>query len=414
MNISTSLDNTCIYCSSSGPFSAEHVIPAGMGGDYKRFMLQDIVCTNCNTSIFSPLEAAFLRSSPVAIGRLFMQGQGRNRGKKTTPPTLDAKTKVLVSEDGFPYEIELGQNGKPSVLPQLIIVGESAVKSTATTRVELLEFIEVSRTQLNDSVTCIRKIHDEVPPIFELTHFIWREGAYVRSQEVEHLAKAPSGGIWHEQMENYKSEQRLSRSRLFRSVRNKIVLRVTDDLALEKALTLYRKCLEQTDFSSMEAEAQTVENPLVSVGMSVRTDVTDRVLAKIGINILAHVAGAAYVRQSGFNETKKSILSGEPDLHSVGMEEHDEMRKILSRLPSGHHLFMIFGVPHPTEGNILALMVRLYDSQITTIKLGVNLVEAPVLLPIVFIVNYTTHSITHLGLIEFAKLLGPFGNSKAR
>src|SRR5450830_925128 len=319
MNISPSLENACIYCSSLGPFSAEHVIPAGMGGDDKRFVLHDVVCKNCNTIIFSPLEAAFLRNSPTALGRMFMQSEGRQRGNKTNPPTLEATAKVMISEEGYPTEIELVQNGRPFVLPQLILVGENIIKSTATTLPDLMEFIDAARICLADSVICIQKKHDEAPPTLELTRFTWDGKSYVQSQEREPVTKAPPIVIWHEQMENNESGQRLSRSRIFQSRRKNLILRVTDELGIENALTLYRKCLDQTNFSEVNPEPAPVENPIICLNSSMCTDVTNRVLAKIGLNILTFVAGAAYVRDVGFDETKRSILSGMPKLTSLGI-----------------------------------------------------------------------------------------------
>src|SRR4051794_23745756 len=43
---------TCIYCDSKGPFSEEHVVPAGLGGDDRDWLLKDCVCAKCNTTVF--------------------------------------------------------------------------------------------------------------------------------------------------------------------------------------------------------------------------------------------------------------------------------------------------------------------------------------------------------------------------
>lgn len=60
-------ESICIYCDGAGPFSDEHVVCAGLGGDDKRFLLVNVVCARCNTDVFSPLELEALRSSPLAI-----------------------------------------------------------------------------------------------------------------------------------------------------------------------------------------------------------------------------------------------------------------------------------------------------------------------------------------------------------
>jgi len=108
---------TCIYCPSEGPFSDEHVIPAGLGGDDVHWLLKDCVCRVCNTEIFSKLETKFLRISPMAIARLFVQPQTRS-GTPSVQPTItyhhDARSGLLL-------EAELGPGGAPKILPQLIV-----------------------------------------------------------------------------------------------------------------------------------------------------------------------------------------------------------------------------------------------------------------------------------------------------
>ncbi|QUP54739.1 hypothetical protein GO998_13865 [Ralstonia syzygii] len=61
---------TCLYCNVASPFTDEHVFPAGLGGDDRRYLLKNLVCEHCNTGIFSKLEGRFMRSSTVAIGNM--------------------------------------------------------------------------------------------------------------------------------------------------------------------------------------------------------------------------------------------------------------------------------------------------------------------------------------------------------
>ena len=81
-------DSGCIYCGSQGPFTDEHVVCAGLGGDDNEWLLTDCVCDVCNTEIFSKLETKFLRASPVAIARLFLQPRTRNQSGKTGAPSV--------------------------------------------------------------------------------------------------------------------------------------------------------------------------------------------------------------------------------------------------------------------------------------------------------------------------------------
>lgn len=139
--------STCIYCSSNGPFSAEHMIPAGLGADDKRFLLRDMVCKTCNTTVFSPLELEWLRSSPTTIGRIFMQAEGRKRGSKKNPPKLGARTKVVVTPEGYTAEAEIGYRGKATILPQLILVDDRQCSVSGSDKEEFSGFIsQGSRT----------------------------------------------------------------------------------------------------------------------------------------------------------------------------------------------------------------------------------------------------------------------------
>lgn len=100
------MDSRCIYCTSAGPFSAEHMIPAGLGADDKRFLLRDMVCKVCNTNVFSTLELEWLRNSPTAIARIFMQEKGRQRGSKRQSPKLGAGQKVVITPEGYTAEAD--------------------------------------------------------------------------------------------------------------------------------------------------------------------------------------------------------------------------------------------------------------------------------------------------------------------
>ena len=85
-------DGGCFYCGSLGPFSDEHAVCAGLGGDDRAWLLKECVCAVCNTDIFSKLETKFLRTSPVALARLFLQPWTRD---KTSVPSVQPKTSYV-------------------------------------------------------------------------------------------------------------------------------------------------------------------------------------------------------------------------------------------------------------------------------------------------------------------------------
>lgn len=191
----TENENTCIYCNSIGPFTAEHVIPAGLGADDKRFLLRDVVCKECNTTIFSPLELAFLRRSPTALGRIFMQSEGRKRGGKGDAPKLDAHSKVLVSPEGYTTEIELTAHGRPIVLPQLILVADDRCSPTGTDFDGLNIFISDARALLGTTVISASRIDSFNGPNFNLAHLTWDGTKYIELEKSE-SSKLPNPHVW--------------------------------------------------------------------------------------------------------------------------------------------------------------------------------------------------------------------------
>ncbi|MEB0046842.1 MULTISPECIES: hypothetical protein [unclassified Pseudomonas] len=403
MTLMTIPNHSCLYCGSSGPFSDEHVISAGMGGDDNRFVLKNCVCRTCNTEIFSPLELEVLRSSPLAIGRIFMQPLGRKRGKSTNLPKLQAKSKAMISESGRPLDFEFGQNAKPILIPQLTMVGQSAFESNSDTGLELQEFVEVARRLFNEPIVLIRKLVGEVKSTFELARWVWADGEYVEAGEAEIAAKPPVGGIWFERMEQSGDEPSPYLARLFQTGTKSVGLRVACEMAPQAALIFFRKAIEQIDFSTTVESL--ITNPVVSVGMTISVGMMDRVMTKIGLNILAFVAGPDYLRHPAFDEIKKSVMTGRPELQMTPGDEAGQVKFIFDRVPAGHHVFFISGMYLPDGKYALGMTMKLYGSSGSFVKLGIDVPEPPVPMPIIFTADYTTHSVKQWSLIEFSKLL---------
>jgi hypothetical protein len=136
-------------------------------------------------------------------------------------------------------------------------------------------------------------------------------------------------------------------------------------------------------------------------------DVTGRVLAKTGINLLAYLAGIDYVRHPQFDPTRQSIVLGEPEIPLLTEEAKASFTPLFTGVPSGRHVFMIAGIPEPCGTCALVLLVKLYGSQIEAIKLGDNLPTPEIELPAFFIVDYSTHIVEQHSLLEFIRLYSP-------
>ncbi len=400
---------SCIYCGSEGPFSAEHVIPAGLGGDDKRFMLRGIVCKKCNTDVFSQLEREFLRKSPAALARIFLQPEGRRRGKEPNPPKLEAINNELITSGGYPVEIELGARGRPTVLPQLVLVGEREGVSTGSEAEGLRAHVEELRNLLGTNVTCVRKIEREGKQSLQATRYDWSDDGYVVTER-QSVPKPPVGCIWSAALKpNHDGTVPTSRARLFRRGTGQIVLKVTDEFGDSRALTFFRKLVNQATFDTMTE--QDVPNPLVGVSMSFDISVTGRVLAKIGMNLLAYLAGPDYVRHPQFQRVKQSIASGEPTLPIQTIEQKQPIANIFSGLPHTLHGFMIAAVPMPDRTCALMLNARLYGSQVESVLLGEGLPWPSFSNNVFFTVDYAGHRIERYEMMDFVRAF-PFNFSR--
>lgn len=126
----TATPPTRIYCPSAGPFTKEHVFPAGLGsGD--AFQLVDLVCGHCNTDVFGPLDQALMRRSPAALARIFLMKQGRRDGGT---PKLDTDVvEMAVADFNWVEEAELEAGGQVRVCPQFLFNGDQCLTQAAAT-----------------------------------------------------------------------------------------------------------------------------------------------------------------------------------------------------------------------------------------------------------------------------------------
>lgn len=387
----------CIYCASVGPFSDEHVVCAGLGGDDNRFLLKGVVCAHCNTNVFAPLEREVLRSSPLAIARSFMQPTSRKRGKRTSTPKLDAQMKVMIDEDGYPAEVELGQHGQPITSPQLIMISLTELKSKAVCEEDLATLADdLARMMEQPELICVRKTNSATRR-FEISTYRRDCQHFAESAPSQHLDKPPKGALWLTD-NPLGRDQPCPLANLHRANEN-LVLKL-GNIELASALTFFYLVSQQIELNGNESKV--VRNPLVSVRMSVRIGATERVIAKIGLNILAFHLGADFVGQAGFNETKRAILTGTPALrmHSVEAPEH---KQLLAFAPPDHHGFLLTCVPL-YDGRLHVVLTCLLYGTYSMMDLGTVEARPQERFPFAVTVDYLTHRVE---LLDLGKLFAP-------
>ncbi|KAB0483860.1 hypothetical protein SAMN04490202_0873 [Pseudomonas reinekei] len=400
----------CIYCEKPGPFSDEHVISAGLGADDDRFLLVDMVCRRCNTDVFGNLEREVLRSSPIAIARAFMQPHGRNRGKHTTAPGIQARHKQMANSSGHPDEVDFGPHAQPIVLPQLKMIDDSLLECSAPGPDEQRSFIlSLSSLLQGNEITCIRKRGPEHELRYEAITLLRSGMTFTQADGSSFQPKPPRGGLWLERYDETRTEGVSPAATIFKNLNGGIVLK-TSSATVEDALNFFACAVEQVSFDSQVTSDN--ENPIVSVGMTVTIGAMERVIAKIGINLLAYYLGRDYVTDTRFRSVKDSILTGVPRLGSQ-IVKNAAITTMLNAAPDNHHVFFLSTVSQPGGRLAIILTAKLYGvAHFMPLALDVPKPHQP--LPVYFLVDYLNHEVKQRSLVEYIEYLVEMDITKAQ
>lgn len=392
----SSPEATCIYCKSHGPFTDEHVFPAGMGGDDNGYLLIDLVCGKCNTDIFSKLELSLMRRSPTALGRKFMQSRTRDRGSNTSKPSIEARGQYILDESGELLESESDKHGDEIVLAQLILK-HPEFKYTAKDN-DLLEKFLISLSSIfdKDSLSLIKKLEAKK---FEVSNYQWIESYYHQISQ-ETLKTPPKGGVW---LEAFNEPAPAAASRIFQKLAGQVVLKTVpadDHLAFLRSV---RRTLPTLKNSASKAQPQTIYNPLIQMQVAFDIQESERALAKIGVNFIAHSIGHEYVRHSAFDKIKSSILTGTPELplSFFGEEGKNAALDIFGTPPANSHCIMISGIPNGNSGCDIYFTAKLYGSGTHRLVIAENAPLHQLLEPTYFIINYEEDRISKVPMLEY-------------
>ena len=215
---------TCIYCKQARPFTDEHLFPKGLGGDDRRFMLKNLVCGYCNTTVFSKLEASFMRASPVALARIFMQ-KVKGSGRDAIVPRLDTVSTTAFIPGQGEVEAEMQAEGTATTLLQILFLGDGKCSLTGSDESHIPKFIGALRRALDHTVILVRKVTPARNPSFIVTSYVRQSNRYIVGGS-RTVPRPPDVCIWHEQFPTIGQEQRIQRHpTLFRRTAGQLVLR---------------------------------------------------------------------------------------------------------------------------------------------------------------------------------------------
>lgn len=392
---------TCIYCNQERPFTDEHVFPAGLGGDDRRFLLKNLVCGHCNTEVFSKMETRFMRASPVAIARIFLQSRGRGKGKKASIPTIDTCTTTVVLGDQSPVEAEILAGGKPVPLMQLLFLGDGNIEFAGGDHADAANFFVALEQIIGDELFLVQKQPTSGTNVFRVETLVWQQNSY-KTIACESVVKPPKLCLWCEPLDPApKSEKSIRPPTLYQRTAGQIVLRLPRSEDPTPLIAEARKAIKKLKGYDLPGYTS-VENPLVHVSMSMQLDDYERVLAKIGLNLVAHVFGESYIRHHAFNKTKRAILTGTSRImlrSGVGGEA-------FNGVPHDRHVMTLTYSKSRAGRFHVALLIRLYGVT-AIVHLSSNALKPPMEEQIFFVVNYNSHEIELLTGLQFVARYPP-------
>jgi hypothetical protein len=377
----------CFYCGQLGPYTDEHVVSAGLGGDDSAWMLRGCVCTTCNNTTFSRMEANVLKASHVGLMRLFAQPTTRDG---LPPSPLQAPTTVELGADLPHASGSFGAGGQASLFAQIIFEdftsNEVRFSILGPDRPSVEVLLSSLHELLQEEVVLIQK-HDARS--FSLTRLVLMSTGY-QSIEVADVQKPPQTGIWFEPMRAAGTAEAPPAWTVFRRQTGQLVGRVPELTHLIILLSQLRPNLDRVhrEFANTTVLPSKVQ-PLVHMGMTVDMNAVDRVMIKIGLNLIAHLFGVDIVRQAPFDAAVAFVLGEGESVRRAQLPS-----TIMRMAPAGRHLFRLSMCRVDDERYVLLLTVRLYDAgPVTSFVLAEFASKEPPVQTATVLVDYSANRI---------------------
>lgn len=398
---------TCVYCGEVRPFTEEHVFPAGLGGDDSRFMLVGLVCGDCNTRVFGPLERELMRNSPTAVARQFLMTNARRDGGAPNPPTLQTDLiEIFDPSTQLALEAELLAGGKPILRPQIVFDGDQ-IPLTGSSEAEIGAFLAAIGGLLGEATRLIVKQGQGDGSTFEITEFTWDGTRYNRTGMA--TQSRPPTGIWHTELvvpANAKPGARYA-SRLFQRSQGQLLLRAlpTDDPG---ALLTKARILNPEMVAASLPPSLSIERPEMHMRLGMNIFHANRAVAKIGVNHACFEYGDGLVRSAGFAGIKAAILTGTPEIHPLPWND-PQVQTIFSADKRQVHLVLLWPDQRTVGTFDLVYGLRLFGTPFQGLILAQGVPLPQNTSPTVYVIHYENHRIERLSLVDYlgSVIVGP-------
>ncbi|MFA9441673.1 hypothetical protein ACDA63_18750 [Uliginosibacterium sp. sgz301328] len=319
------------------------------------------------------------------------QPHGRDRGTKTTSPTIQRATINIIDETGRAREAILHYGLAPEILPHISSRPDLHLDMGGSDLAKVQRLLHRLSDLLVDHVSLNRKDSSQGAP-YTFTILEFRDGQY--SVVGEGCAERPGEAVlWLEHLQDGDLPAVIERNE------NSIAVKVSGGDATAAANLLSAVRANIPSFAAGLAGQTTliqIDQPTVSVRMlAVPPTAYTRFLAKIGFNMLVHHYGAGLARAREFDAVCMAILN-DAELR-WDLPQTTQLAECLRRVLDGRHWLTVW----PTEVG-LGLFCSLYAGPVTSVALSTELPSGFPNEPIFYVVDYVSHEARRMSTIDIA------------
>jgi hypothetical protein len=305
---------------------------------------------------------------------------------------------------GILLEATLGGGNSSEVLPQLVFVDAQSAAVSGQDPPSLKAFLAQLRASIADRMSLVEKNREGFEVVYKVTALTWSDGEYFIDQP-KTVSKPPTDAIWLEALTLPATVQDplLLPPRIFQRRGGQIICRAAAVENAASVLTVLRNAPELLDTGNVDSLHPAAAQASFHQRYTFDLGAFDRVLTKIGINVVAKVLGVDVVRDAAFDDSVDYARDGTGGVRKYSAENSAKFADCLGPSISDRHVLALFSGPAPQGRHALIFMARLYGGPMEGVRLAEFAAPIPELEnPIIIHVNYVNHKIERMSLEEHA------------
>ncbi|MGO8844263.1 MAG: hypothetical protein ACLQFI_02735 [Methylocella sp.] len=304
---------------------------------------------------------------------------------------------------GLLLAAEMGPEGKTIILPQIVVVFKEGAGETAITgpnHNDVREFLARLQNVLADEVILIEKRKEGFEVAYQTTPLTWTDEAYMAG-ESKSSSSAPKEGLWLEPLtrpETASNGERLPFA-VFALPKGQLVCRGESPALASALLTFLRQNPQIRSTDQVDATTSSDDAPGVHLGFNFDMAAYDRVLTKIGLNLVAKLLGVAFVRNVAFDSAVDYARNGVGGVYKVEPTAAASLESCLGPAIADRHVMGLFERSSANGTHALVFVIRLYGGPFEVYRLAeFDRAIAGLETPILVHVDYANHKIERLDL----------------